>query len=80
MSQKNYRMACLEKFGLADCNCVDKPISARLTVQDQQEVANSTVQELYHGMAGTDSAVSCILRRGLVRILRSLFLNCLDSS
>ena len=43
-------MACLEKFGLADCNGGDKPISARLIVQDQPEVTNNSVQELYRGM------------------------------
>ena len=53
MSQEHYLMACLEKFGLADCNGVDKPISARLTVQDQPEVTNSSVQELYRGMVGS---------------------------
>ena len=43
-------MACLEKFGLKDCNGVDKPIASRLTVQDQPEVPNFTTQELYRGM------------------------------
>ena len=43
-------MAYLEKFGLKDCNGVDKPIPSRLTVQDQQEVPKSTAQELYSGM------------------------------
>ena len=46
-------MACLEKFGLANCNGVDKPISSRLTMQDQPEVVNSTAQELYRGMVGS---------------------------
>ena len=40
MSQEHYLMACLEKFGLADCNGVDKPIASRLTVQDQQETSS----------------------------------------
>jgi hypothetical protein len=53
MSQEHYLMACLEKFGLAHCNGVDEPISARLTVQDQPEVPNSTAQELYRGMVGS---------------------------
>jgi len=53
MSQEHYLMACLEKFGLANCNGVDKPISSRLTVQDQPEVINSTAQELYRGMVGS---------------------------
>ena len=56
MSQ-DYLMACLEKFGLlvTDCNGVDKPIASRLTVQDQQEVPNSTAQELqvYRDMVGS---------------------------
>ena len=50
MSQENYLMACLEKFGLADCNGADKPISSRLTTQDQPEITDSTAQELYSGM------------------------------
>ena len=47
-------MACLEKFGLPDCRCngVDKPISARLTVQDHPEVTNPSVQEQIRGMVG----------------------------
>ena len=53
MSQEHYLMACLEKFGLADCNGVDKPISSRLTAQDQPEIADSTAQELYRGMVGS---------------------------
>ena len=43
----------LKKFGLTDCNGVDKPIASRLTVQDQQEVPNSTAQKLYSGMVGS---------------------------
>ena len=38
MSQEHYLMACLEKFGLADCNGVDKPISARLTSKNNQRL------------------------------------------
>ena len=53
MSQEHYLMSCLEKFGLSDCNGADKPISSRLTVQDQPEVTNSTAQELYRGMVGS---------------------------
>ena len=46
-------MACLEKVGLTDCNGMDKPIASRLPVQDQQDVPNSTAQELYRGMVGS---------------------------
>ena len=53
MSQEHYLMACLEKFGLTDCIGVDKPIFARLSVQNQSEVTNPSVQELYRGMVGS---------------------------
>ena len=75
MSQEHYLMACLEKFGLTDCNNVDKPIASRLTVQDQQEVPNSTAQELYHAWL----AVSSVLLRGLVLTLPLRSLSCLVS-
>ena len=53
MSQEHYLMACLEKFGLTDCIGVDKPIFARLSVQNQSEVTNPSVQELYRGRVGS---------------------------
>ena len=56
MSQEHYLMAYLEKFGLMDCNGVDKPIASRLTVQDQTEVPNTTAQELYRCMVGSPLA------------------------
>ena len=34
VSQEHYLLACLEKFGLANCNGVDKPMTSRLTIQD----------------------------------------------
>ena len=65
-------MACLEKFGLADCNGVDKPISARLTVQDQPEVTNSTAQELYRGMVGSLLYVASWTRPDIVLAVSDL--------
>ena len=46
-------MACLEMFGLANCNENDKPITSRPTVKDQPAVVNTTDQELYLGMVGS---------------------------
>ena len=53
VSQEHYSMACLERFGLANCNGNDKPITSRLTVKDQPAVVNTTDQELYRGMVGS---------------------------
>ena len=53
VNQEHYLLACLEKFGLANCNGVDKPITSRLTIQDQPETVNLTDQELYRGMVGS---------------------------
>jgi hypothetical protein len=46
-------MACLEKFGLANCNGNDKPITSRLTFKDQPSEVNTADQELYRGMVGS---------------------------
>ncbi len=53
VSQGHYLMACLERFGLANCNGNDKTITSRLTVKDQSAVVNTTDQELYRGMVGS---------------------------
>jgi hypothetical protein len=53
VSQEHYLLACLEKYGLANCNGVDKPITTRLTIQDQPETANVTDQEPYRAMVGS---------------------------
>jgi hypothetical protein len=43
-------MACLERFGLANCNGNYKPITSRLTVKEQPAAVNT---ELYRGMVGS---------------------------
>ena len=48
-------MACLEKFGLANCNGNDTPITSRLTVKDQPAKINASDQELYRGMVTVGS-------------------------
>ncbi len=53
MSQEHYSMACFERFGPANCNRNDKPISSWITVKDQPAVVNTTDQELYCGMVGS---------------------------
>jgi hypothetical protein len=53
VSQEHYAMACLERFGLANCNGVDKPITSRLTAKDQPADVNASDQELYRGMVGS---------------------------
>ncbi len=53
VSQEHYSMACLERFGLANCNGNDKPNSSRLTVKDQPTAVNTVGQELYRGMVGS---------------------------
>jgi hypothetical protein len=53
VSQEHYAMACLEQFGLANCNGVDKPITSRLTAKDQPADVNASDQELYRGMVGS---------------------------
>ena len=53
VSQEHYSMACLERFGLANCNGNDKPITSRLTVKDQPATVNTVDQELYRGMVGS---------------------------
>ena len=53
VSQEHYAMACLERFGLANCNGVDKPITSRLTAKDQPADVNTSDQELYRGMVGS---------------------------
>ena len=53
VSQEHYSMACLERFGLANCNGNDKPITSRLTVKDQPAAVNTVDQELYRGMVGS---------------------------
>ena len=53
VSQEHYLLACLEKFGLANCNGVDKPMTSRLTIQDQPENVNTADQEHYRGMVGS---------------------------
>ena len=68
-------MACLEKFRSTDYNSVDKPIALRLTMPDQQEVPNSTAQELYRGMAGSLVYLRVLLR-GLVLTLPLRSLSC----
>jgi hypothetical protein len=50
VDQGHYVLACLEKFGFARCNGVDKPIKSRLTIRDQPETVNVTGQELFCGM------------------------------
>ena len=49
-SQECYLLCCLDKLSLMDCNSVDKLIISRLglTVQDQQQVTNFTVQEQHN--------------------------------
>ena len=37
VSQEHYLLACLEKFGLANCNGVDKPMTSRLTFRINQK-------------------------------------------
>ena len=44
VSQEHYSMACLERFGLANCNGNDKPITSRLTVKDQPAEVNTNDQ------------------------------------
>jgi hypothetical protein len=41
VSQEHYAMACLQRFGLANCNGVDKPITSRLTAKDQPADVNT---------------------------------------
>jgi hypothetical protein len=53
VDQEHYILACLEKFGLTRCNGVDKPITSRLTVQDQPDTINHADQELFRGMVGS---------------------------
>jgi hypothetical protein len=53
VDQEHYVLACLEKFGLARCNGVDKPITSRLTTRDQPETVNVSDQELFRGMVGS---------------------------
>ena len=43
---EHYSMACLEKFGLANCNGNDTPITSRLTVKDQPTEVKTSEQEL----------------------------------
>ncbi len=53
VSQEHYSMACLDRFGRANCNGNDKPITSRLTVKDQPAAVNNVGQELYCGMVGS---------------------------
>ena len=77
MSQEHNLMACLEKFGLRDCNGVDKPIASRLTVQDQPELARKCPTPLRRSITVAWLAVSSILLRGLVLTLPLRSLSCL---
>ncbi len=53
VSQEHYAMACLERFGLANCTGVDKPMTSRLTAKDQPADVNISDQELYPRMVGS---------------------------
>ena len=53
VSQQHYVMACLEKFGLAQCNGSDTPMTDRLTAKDQPATIDPKNQERYRGMVGS---------------------------
>jgi hypothetical protein len=53
VSQQHYVMACLEKFGLAQCNGADTPMVERLSVKDQPDTVDKKLQEQYRGMVGS---------------------------
>ena len=46
-------MACLEKFGLAQCNGLDTPMTDRLTAKDQPATIDPKIQASYRGMVGS---------------------------
>ena len=53
VSQEHYVKACLEKFGLAQCNGSDTPMTERLSAKDQPATVDSKNQERYRGMVGS---------------------------
>ena len=53
VSQQHYVMACLEKFGLAQCNGTDTPMTERLSTTDQPSTIDLKNQEQYRGMVGS---------------------------
>jgi hypothetical protein len=53
ISQKHYIQSCLDKFGLANANGVDTPMSDRLSTAQQPETVNNDDQSLYRAMVGS---------------------------
>ena len=53
LSQQHYSLPCLERFGLANCNGTERPMTSRLSVKDQPETVDIKDQELYRGMVGS---------------------------
>ena len=53
VSQEHYVKACLEKFGLAQCNGSDTPMTERLSAKDQPATVDPKNQERYRGMVGS---------------------------
>ena len=52
--QRHYIEACLQKFNLADCKGVHTPMAGcRLSVKDQPDHVDSTMQSLYREMVGS---------------------------
>ena len=52
VSQQHYVMACLEKFGLAQCNGSDTPMTDRLTAETNQPRSIPKFRR-YRGMVGS---------------------------